>query len=195
MDQQTDEWHELRRPCITASRTLEIIKLSKGYARQKRKEIDEGKVRRFSNDATRWGNRNEPKADALYRLKRDIDTEACGFVISVEFPYFGASCDRSVGIDGLTEIKCPYLQSNFEAFNFSIPDQYMAQMQGQLFVTGRKWCDFVGFDPRQKIENRLFVKRIYPEEEWIEKIRHAVPYFWEHYIVNDFDDMKIPQLF
>jgi hypothetical protein len=54
-----------------------------------------------------------------------------------------------VGDDGLLEIKCPNSATHIEyILSNKLPSVYKPQVQGQLWVTGRKWCDFVSYDPR-----------------------------------------------
>lgn len=62
----------------------------------------------------------------------------------------GGTPDGYVGKDGLIEIKCPFNGGNHlrtlltgEIYN----KDYMYQIQGYLMITGRKWCDFITYDP------------------------------------------------
>ena len=94
-----------------------------------------------------------------------------GFVISKQFPFLGASPDgyvydpSSLNQYGLVEVKCPYkfrfhtIESAAAYPEFCLtqtknPDgtltiqlklthDYYSQVQGQLAITERKWCDFV----------------------------------------------------
>ena len=48
--------------------------------------------------------------------------------------------------------------------------EYYVQIQGNFIATGRKWCDFISYDPR--CQNALFalkVLRIDRDEELIKK--------------------------
>jgi predicted phage-related endonuclease len=54
-----------------------------------------------------------------------------------------------------------------------VPGDHIAQIQGQLWVTGRAWCDFVSYCPKLK----LFVKRVIRDEAYIERIAKAVDLF------------------
>jgi len=56
-----------------------------------------------------------------------------------------------VGEDGLLEIKCPTLPVAVEyLLNGTLPNIYLPQCQGQLFVSGRKWVDFLSYYPGLK---------------------------------------------
>jgi hypothetical protein len=47
-------------------------------------------------------------------------------------------------------------------------------MMAQLAVTGKKWCDFVSFDPRLPEHLRLFVVRFQPTQEAITDLENKV---------------------
>lgn len=47
----------------------------------------------------------------------------------------------------------------------------------QLACTGRKWCDFLMFDPRVPPANQLWVKRYEPEAEIIAQLEENVQLF------------------
>jgi hypothetical protein len=53
----------------------------------------------------------------------------------------------------------------------------MAQVQGQLWLTGRRWCDFVSFDPTVPENARLFIERIERDDQYIADLEAAVSAF------------------
>ena len=58
------------------------------------------------------------------------------------------------------EIKCPIEENHWKFIKTgTIPLEYEAQMNGQLSVTGRRWVDYVSFDPRFDKDLRLRIKR------------------------------------
>jgi len=54
-----------------------------------------------------------------------------------------------------------------------MPDIHIPQVQGYLFLTGRKWCDFLAYHPRFK----PFLQRIYRDEFYIEALENALKLF------------------
>ena len=46
-----------------------------------------------------------------------------------------------------------------------VPDQHKPQMLAQMAVTGRKWCDFVSYDPRFPAPHNIMVRRFEPTTE------------------------------
>ena len=51
----------------------------------------------------------------------------------------------------------------------------MAQIQGNLWILDRSWCDFIVYDPRVIMEDlRMHTVRVKRDDEYIEKIAEAV---------------------
>lgn len=87
--------------------------------------------------------------------------------------WIGGTPDGFIGEDGILEIKCPYNGGNHlktlltgEIYN----PEYIYQIQGYLWITGRKWCDFVTYDPDLIDELQLNILRIERDEQIIEGI-------------------------
>ncbi len=80
--------------------------------------------------------------------------------------------------DGLVEIKCPLTATHLETLlGAAPPSKYLAQMQWQMAVTGRAWCDFVSYDPRLPLDMRLFVRRIARDDRRIAELEREVGTF------------------
>ncbi len=189
MEQGTQEWLELRLGKVTASKFSEVMTNGRGdkpsataksYMIKLVAEILRGQAMPFfENDAMRWGTETEPQARAMYELRNDVDVKEVAFVELNEF--VGVSPDGLVGDDGLLEIKCPNTETQIKRFldGVGLPKEYKAQVQGQLWVTGRKWCDFVSFDPRIDVEASYIQTRVYRDEEYIAKLEEKVTAFVE----------------
>ena len=90
----------------------------------------------------------------------------------------GASPDGLLGTDGVLELKCPNTATHIETLlGQAVPGKYVWQIQWQLACTGRKWADFVSYDPRMSEEMRLFVRRINRDDEMIEEATKQVLVF------------------
>jgi hypothetical protein len=61
--------------------------------------------------------------------------------------------------------------------NQKVPTKYMPQMQWQLACTGRKWCDFVSFDPRMPENLQIFVQRVERNDLYIKMLEEEVTLF------------------
>ena len=88
----------------------------------------------------------------------------------------GCSPDGMVGEKGLTEIKCPEIQTHVGyLLDNKLPTKYFQQVQGQLFVTGREWCVFMSYYPGIK----PLLVNVERDEEFIKKLDKELKLFNE----------------
>ena len=189
MEQGSQEWLELRLGKVTASKFKDVMTNGRGnkpsataktYMIKLVAEVLRGEsLPFFESDAMKWGTETEPQARAMYELKNDVEVKEVAFVELNEF--VGVSPDGLVGDEGLLEIKCPNTETQIKRFldDVGLPGDYEAQVQGQLWVTGRQWCDFVSFDPRIDVEASYIQTRVYRDEEYIAKLEEKVSIFVE----------------
>ena len=187
MEQGTPEWFAARLCKVTASRVADIIaKTKSGYSTSRANYMAELVCERltgrqgdfFQNAAMAWGTNTEPMARAAYEALEGMLVEETGFVSHATIEMAGASPDGLVGDDGLIECKCPMTATHLETLlGKSVPSKYVAQMQWQMACTGRKWCDFVSFDPRMPEHMQLFVKRLERDEDYIIELEREVEKF------------------
>lgn len=132
----------------------------------------------FTSAAMQWGTDNEPAARIEYEFRRELVVEEVGFIRHPSI-MAGASPDGLVGADGLIEIKCPNSTSHVETWLDGMPEEHKAQVQGQLWITGRAWCDFISYDPRLPAEFQFYVQRIERDEIFIAALDAEVRAFLE----------------
>jgi hypothetical protein len=73
--------------------------------------------------------------------------------------FFGYSPDGHIGEDGGIEIKCPLGPEYLRYFDTrEIPKPHMAQMQWGMYLSGRKWWDYVVYHPDMPVS--LIIQRI-----------------------------------
>lgn len=185
--QGTEEWFDLRRGKVTASRVADVITRTKtGWGAQRSNYMAELVAERltgttaegFTNAAMKWGTETEPQARDAYVFRTDADVQECAFVDHPEIAMSGASPDGLVGGLGLLEIKCPNTATHIETLiGQTVPGKYVTQMQWQMACTGRVWCDFVSFDPRLPESMRLFVQRVHRDNDMIASLEKDVSEF------------------
>lgn len=187
--QGTDEWKAARAGKVTASRVADVIAKGKGGAESASRrnlraqivaEILTGQAQdsEFKSAAMQWGTENEPFARAAYETKSDVMVDQVGLIIHPTNPRSAASPDGLVGDDGLVEIKCPNTATHLDyILAGEVPKEYQPQMLWQMACTGRKWCDFVSFDPRLPEHLQLFVKRFNRDDERIKGMELEVELF------------------
>jgi putative phage-type endonuclease len=187
--QGSEEWHAIRCGRVTASRVADVVAKTKSgwgasranYAAELIAERLTGEpAERFTNAAMQWGTDHEPDARAAYEFFRDAAVVEIGFVDHPSIAMTGASPDGLVGEDGLVEIKCPNTATHLDTLlSQTVPAKYVTQMLWQMACTGRKWCDFVSFDPRLPESMSMFVKRVERDDKRIAELETEVAAFLE----------------
>lgn len=126
-------------------------------------------VRHYVNPAMQHGIDQQKFALAAYEAETGYvaNADRYRFTDHPAIDMLGASDDGFVGHDGIVEIKCPTTPT-FMDWRMSgvVPEEHKAQMIVELDCTGRRWCDFVAFDPRIKDPAlQLFIRRYEPTPE------------------------------
>jgi len=184
MEQGSPEWLALRAGKVTASRVSDVMAKTTTAAYQNymadliAERLTGQKAESFTNAAMQWGVDKEPQARVEYEIKTGLLVEQVAFVEHPTIQMFGCSPDGYVGDDGLIEIKCPNTSTHIEYLRKEKPPaKYVPQMQCQMAVTGRKWCDFVSFDPRLPDGLQLFIVRLERDDKYISKMESVVQEF------------------
>lgn len=186
---QTDPaWVPARVGHLTGSRMADALDFTKkgeeGAKRRKLKiEILSERIANFATDHyvtadMQWGIDNEAHAADAYEAVTGNILTPSGFITHPSIEFFGASPDRQLDSDGLAEIKCPRTSTHIEwKLAGVVPDQHKPQMLAQLACTGRRYVDFISFDPRLPPKQQLFIRRFEPTRAQIEEIEEAARKF------------------
>ena len=126
----------------------------------------------FETYAMRRGHELEPQARALHGLDIMQTITPTGFVTTSD-GRFGASADGLIGEDGGAEYKCfvdpTKLRQILVAEELS---DVMDQIQGGMWITGRKWWDFCLYCPAlEPIGRELTRYRIQRDDDYIEALQ------------------------
>jgi putative phage-type endonuclease len=172
--QRTPEWYAIRLGKFTASDAQVVATNGRGLDTLVFEKVAErltGTSKEgFSNLDIERGVILEDEARMAYELDNGVTAQQVGFV---EFDDFiGASPDGLVD-DGLVEIKCPN-DATFVRYLYDrkVEPKYYAQMQMQMFVTGRKWCDYVLYNPN--FENPIRSTRIELDTEFVDELAEGL---------------------
>lgn len=187
MQQRSDEWFKARAGNATASRFGDVMATGKngntlaGYKNYLAQLVIERltgqPVDIYQSKEMLWGTEYEPTARLFYELATGDSVEETGFLKHDELAA-GASPDGLVNSDGLVEIKCPNTSTHLETLHSEkVPKQYYWQMQGQMWITGRAWCDYVSFDPRLPENARLKIIRVNRNQDDIDLLQVTVKKF------------------
>lgn len=168
----SDSWTVAREERLTASNFGKVCKL-KDTTRPESTLKEVLSYRSFETHHTKYGLLNEDTARRKYVsvMKKEhpsITVKNCGLLVTPDYSHLGASPDGYVNCthcedhNGLIEIKCP----SSSHWRTKTPEEcamdkkffcclvngkvrlkrnhsYFYQVQGQLAISGRKWCDFV----------------------------------------------------
>jgi len=185
-EQGSSEWHKLRLGRITASKMKDVLSKGRGTAPSKTAEsyMMELLAERltgepkpfFENDAMRWGTETEPQARAMYELKSGNTVKEVAFI--AEGDHLGVSPDGLIGDDGMLEIKCPTTITQIRrALTDNYSNDYYEQIQMQLWIAQRQWCDFLSFDPRLDVDAGYLLQRVERDEEFIKNMEEKTGLF------------------
>lgn len=197
IDDTETEWRQQRLGMITGSQFGKLIKSDKKggfklstsetantliYKIAWERLLKEGNVSnglgRLSVDSQSIRHGNEYEGKAILKYMEVTGREVDYAQRFIEFDSFvGGTPDGFIGDDGLIEVKCPWNGGNHlktlltgEIYN----TDYIYQMQGYMWVTGRQWCDFVTYDPDLIDGLQLSITRVERDETIINGIKSVM---------------------
>lgn len=185
--QGSTEWLAERAGHATASRFKDILATIKtGEAATRRnyrvqlvtERLTGIPCQSFTNAAMEYGTATEPLAREAYEAETGELVEQVGFLKHPALTWTGASPDGLIGDEGGIEIKCPFQSTvHVETLQGGMPTEHRPQIQGVLWVSGRKWIDFISFDPRMPEKLRLHVERVNRDDKYIADLEKSVTSF------------------
>lgn len=186
LEQNTDEWLELRRGILTAStigqlitpKTVKVASNAESRALTYRllAERITGHVERgYVSWEMEMGHVIEPIVRDLYS-EHYGPVAVCGFVerVTDSGARVGWSPDGLVNEDGGIETKSrdPHIQMK-TILEDAVPAENIAQLQAALWVSGRKWIDYLSFCGGMP----LYITRVHPDPRWQDAITEVVDVF------------------
>lgn len=175
IEQGSPEWFAQRCGKLTASRMADVLATTKSgpaasranYLAQLVCERLTGKVAEaWASADMKRGTELEPFARAAYEAHTGDMVLLAEFATHPELTDLGASPDGLIGSDGLLEIKCLNQANHIDVLRSGMPSKYRPQVQTQLLVTGRQWCDFCVYHPDFPEAMQLGVFRVEADAEY-----------------------------
>ena len=122
----------------------------------------------FETYAMRRGRELEPEARRAHEFHSSVDVVQTGLVLT-EDGKFGASADGLIGTDGGAEYKCLMSPERIRAVILSGDlSEFTDQVQGCLWLTGRKWWHFCLYCPAlADIGRALTVHAVERDDDYI----------------------------
>lgn len=183
MQQGSEEWFSSRIGLVTASCFKSI--LAKGSGKTRASYLEKVVTERltgirsagFSSIHTDRGTEQEKYARLAYEAETGNIVQEVGF-IRHETLMAGASPDGLIDDDGGLEIKCVLPEIQMATIRRGkYPAGHKPQIMGNLWITGRKWYDFVSYSPELTQNLRLYVYRVERDEEYIANLEAEVTRF------------------
>ena len=138
----------------------------------------------------------------MHNRRTPVQVHKSGFVVSKDCPVIGATPDARI-IDpgcadnfGLAEVKCPYTKFHVTPMDACSDSKfcmhktgatecmlkenhpYYFQVQGQMGVTGARWCDFIIYTSKG-----LYVQRIPFNLQFLVQLKEkVVNYYFTHFL-------------
>ena len=184
------DWKRLRKYRFTASKHFKQI----SSRRKDHDKLAESILieKHIQTASMLFGLQHENEAAKVYSRTTGNNVYNVGMVINPTASYLGCSPDRRVFDNtenefGLLEIKCPqatsfvempYLQQSDDSFHLKSTHMYYHQIQGQMGITGSKWCDLIIY-----CEDDIHVERIKFDSDFFQKIKDKVDMFYFNYFL------------
>lgn len=179
-DQNSPEWYQARCGIVTASRFKDVLAKGEGKTRARYLYELAAEIRRgypepetYTNAAMERGHAQEDEARQRFAFENAVEPVRVGFVRRSDLRA-GCSPDSLIGDDGGLEIKTALGHIQMERIHRgTLPSEHVAQVQGSMWITGRKWWSFVSYSP----DLPLFHVRVERDEDYIAKLAEAVAVF------------------
>lgn len=157
LEQGSPEWIEARLAIPTSSAFSRILTPTGRISQSREKYMGELLSEWVFGEpfeefrGTYWTDRGkelEGDAQSYYEMVTDLVPDPVGFIYADHRRRVGSSPDALVGDDGLLELKCPMPSTHLVWLSVGmLPKQHWWQVQGQIWVARRKWCDFMSYCP------------------------------------------------
>lgn len=188
LKQGSEEWLRARAGHCTASRFADVLaRLRSGEEASGRRNYRTQLVTErltglpvdsYKNQAMQWGTDHEAEARKAIEVELGLIVRETGFHRHPTIPWVGCSPDGLIDDDGVAQIKCPYVSTvHVETLQNGMPSEHIPQIQGELWVTGRKWSLFVSYDPRMPEHLRLYTQRIERDDVYIKRLEKEIRAF------------------
>ncbi|MBK8191428.1 MAG: YqaJ viral recombinase family protein [Vampirovibrionales bacterium] len=151
-EQGSEEWQQLRCGVVTMSHAKELLTGGKGKTRQSyildvvSERLSGKPIESYSSIDMQRGQFLEPYALKLLEEVNGAPIDRVGF-ITTDDGRIGCSPDGLFGEMAGIEIKCPNPRQHIRNIKSNGFDDYIAQVQGNMWITGRQWWCLVSFCP------------------------------------------------
>ena len=183
--QRTESWHADRCGHVTASKFSDVLAVGKNGKPLKAREdylmrivterLTGQPAESVDSYAMAWGRDAEPFARAAFEAETGLIIIESPFIRHASIEWIGCSPDGLVGDSEGYESKCPKNSAvHLQTIRQGMPEEHNAQVQGCMWITGRKRWHFVSFDPRMPEHLRLYHEVIERDEGYIKNLESEI---------------------
>lgn len=192
-EQKTSEWFKIRMGKVSASNLGRWMATSKKDGKPLKARLDYEKelmfertfntlFEKFTTAAMQEGTDYEAFAREQYAKIKNVPVVEVGCWYN---DVFVASPDGGVKDEGLVEIKW-LKDTNFtEVLSGGVIEDHLKQIQGQLFASGRQWCDYVVGNFNTK---KIKIIRVMPDTTFFKELEESLK---EPLSVKEFDTTNV----
>jgi len=182
--QGDDVWMQSRCGVVSASKFGEILtpkgKPTTGAKRQTymntliAETLMGYKAETYCNDAMKRGMELEPVARDMYAMLNDCEPVEIGMAYLDDRRLISCSPDALIDDNGLWENKAPLPHNHVKyLIDGKMPGLYIPQVQGQMWVLEREWCDFMSYCP----DIKPLIVRINRDDAYIKALSDEIEKF------------------
>ena len=170
-EQGSEEWTQAKLGVVSTSKFSQVLNKKSGrgtfMCKLAAERLTGVQQVSYSDKNMENGLDLEGAAREYYEVLHGCTVEQVGFIKRDD--WVGTSPDGLVGRDGMIEIKSVIPSTQITTIlSGKMPTCHIPQVQGQMWVSERKWCDFVSYCPAVK-QRPFFSVRIPRDEEYINK--------------------------
>lgn len=177
VEQGEADWFQCRLGIPTASKFATVMAKGEGKTRSEYMRTLAGEVltgepaESFTNVHMERGKTMEDEARDTYAFLEGVEIQRVGFIRNGNR---GASPDSLIGTNGGLEIKTALPKIQIDRLERDrLPPEHRAQVQGNLWISGREWWDFVSYWPKLP----MLTVRVYRDEAFIKEMSDEIDRF------------------
>ena len=198
-------WFDHRKGRITASKFAQVSRTGVEGSLSILKTVMQYTPLLSNVPAIKWGvqHENDARQEYVEQTQQEhilFECHPAGLTVHPDYPHLGASPDCLISCsccgDGLVEIKCPYKHRDEhphqihdpkfclcpvdESVLLSKKHDYYIQIQGQMAICNREYCDFVCWTPKG-----MHVERISFDPSVFHKIKPSLDRFFLSFVLPE----------
>lgn len=137
------------------------------------------------------GKELEPLAREAYETRNFVTVKQKERIAHPDYKYIHGEPDGLVGEDEIIEIKCPNKANHLgNILTGKQLDDYMWQMQGYIWITGRQTCKFISYHPEFPQPLDMEVVEVKRNDKMIAELESRCVKMWNDLVMPTFEQLQ-----